>query len=72
MSQLLMRTERDLGFMGSFEARTKKTFIRYLKWDIGIFNGQGLTGTADFDSHKDLITRLFLKPYKISPKSLQN
>ncbi len=68
MSQLLMRTERDLGFMGSFEARTKKIFIKYLKWDIGIFNGQGLTGTADFDSHKDLITRLSLKPYKISPK----
>lgn len=68
MSQLLMRTERDLGVMASFETRTKKTFIKYLKWDIGVFNGQGLAGTADFDSHKDVITRFALKPYKISRK----
>ncbi|MER0440454.1 porin [Emticicia sp. W12TSBA100-4] len=68
MSQLLMRTERDLGVMASFETRTKTTFIKYIKWDIGAFNGQGLAGTADFDSHKDLISRLSLKPYKISPK----
>lgn len=68
MSQLLMRTERDLGVMASFETRTKKTFIKYIKWDIGAFNGQGLAGTADFDSHKDLISRLSLKPYKVLPK----
>lgn len=68
MSQLLMRTERDLGVMASFETRTKKTFIKNIKLDIGAFNGQGLAGTADFDSHKDLISRLSLKPYKISPK----
>ena len=68
MSQILMKTERDLGFMISLEPRTKTNFLKYIKIDAGLFNGQGLSGTADFDSHKDLITRFSIKPYKISPK----
>ncbi len=36
----------------------------------GLFNGQGLTATADFDSHKDFITRLSLKPVPVSKKLL--
>lgn len=68
MSQLLMKIERDMGAMVTFEARTKKSFVKYLKWDLGFFNGQGLTATADFDNHKDLISRFSIKPYKISPK----
>lgn len=66
MSQILMRTERDLGAMVSFEPRRKKDPLRYLKWDAGIFNGQGLTAPGEFDSHKDFITRLSLKPYPLS------
>jgi hypothetical protein len=68
MSQILMRTERDLGAMVSFEPRSKSHPLRYLKWDAGLFNGQGLTAPGEFDSHKDFITRLSLKPYPLSKK----
>jgi hypothetical protein len=40
MSQILMRTERDLGAMISFEPRKKDHPLRYLKIDAGFFNGQ--------------------------------
>jgi len=68
MSQILMRTERDLGAMVSFEPRRRKHHLRYIKWDAGFFNGQGLTAPGEFDSHKDFITRLSLKPYPLSRK----
>src|SRR5882757_7410528 len=61
MSQILMKTERDLGAMLSFEPRKKGHPLRHLKIDAGLFNGPGLAATADFDSHKDLITRIALK-----------
>jgi hypothetical protein len=66
MSQILMKTERDLGVMVSFEPREKDHPLRFLKFDAGLFNGQGLSATTDFDSHKDFITRLALKPVAIS------
>ena len=68
MSQILMKTERDLGAMLSFEPRKKDHPLRYLKIDAGIFNGQGLAASADYDSHKDFITRVALKPYPVSKK----
>ena len=68
MSQILMRVERDMGVMISLEPRTKQSFAKYVKFDIGAFNGQGLTATTDFDNHKDLITRFSIKPYKVFPK----
>ena len=68
MSQILMKTERDLGAMVSFEPRKKDHPLRHLKIDLGFFNGQGLPATADFDSHKDLITRIALKPTPLSKK----
>ena len=68
MSQILMRTERDLGAMVSFEPRRRNHPLRYLKWDAGFFNGQGLTAPGEFDSHKDFITRVSLKPYPLSKK----
>lgn len=66
MSQILMRTERDLGLMVTFESRREGHPLHWLKWDLGIFNGQGLAGPGEFDSHKDLITRLALKPQKLT------
>ncbi len=66
MSQILMKTERDLGAMISFEPRKKDHPLRYLKIDAGFFNGPGLSATADFDSHKDLIARVALKPFPLS------
>ena len=65
MSQILMPGERDLGVMASFEPQDKKNKFYHLKIDAGFFNGQGASGTTDFDSHKDFIGRINLKPYAI-------
>lgn len=70
MSQILMKTERDLGGMVSFEPRKKDHPLRHLKFDIGVFNGQGLAGPGEYDSYKDIISRLSLKPYRLA-KGLQ-
>jgi len=65
MSQLLMKTERDLGAMVSFEPRKKDHPLRYFKLDMGLFNGPGLTAPADYDSYKDFIARASFKPYQL-------
>jgi phosphate-selective porin len=65
MSQILMKTERDIGAMVTFENR-KKTYLKWMKVDLGIFNGQGLAGPTDYDSHKDFIGRVSLKPQKLT------
>lgn len=70
MSQTLMRGEVDLGAMVSFEPRKQDNPLRYIKASVGIFNGQGLTGPAEFDSYKDIIARLALKPYPLSKQIL--
>lgn len=62
LTQILMRTERDMGAMLSLDPRTKGHPLDYIKFDIGLFNGQGMTAPRDFDSHKDLIMRLAHKP----------
>lgn len=68
MSQILMRTERDLGAMISLEPRKKNNPFRLLKFDVGVFNGQGLTGPQEYDSYKDFISRLSLKSYPLSQR----
>lgn len=70
MSQILMPGERDLGAMLSFEPQDKKHPLYHLKLDAGFFNGQGASGTTDFDSHKDFISRLTIKPYVINKAEL--
>src|SRR5215213_2327202 len=71
MSQILMPTERDLGAMISYDKINgkKKSFF---KWDVGAFNGQGLApgGTTDFDSYKDIISRITIKPLSLSKQFL--
>ena len=64
MSQILMPSERDLGAMVSYESQKAGRKDPQLKFDIGLFNGQGKSGPAEFDSYKDLISRLALKPVK--------
>jgi hypothetical protein len=66
MSQILMKTERDLGGMISFDPRRKGHPLCYFKIDAGVFNGQGLAGPSEFDSYKDLIARISLKPFPVS------
>jgi hypothetical protein len=68
MSQTLMKSERDLGAMLTFEPRKKDHKLRYLKMDLGLFNGQGINATGDFDNSKDLIGRIALKPYPLGKK----
>lgn len=65
MSQILMPSERDLGLMVSFEPQKRDHRLGFLKIDAGIFNGQGLSGPTEFDSHKDFISRINIKPLKI-------
>lgn len=67
MSQILMNTERDLGFMVSFNPRKKTAKLKWLNADIGIFNGQGLTGPQDYDGHKDIIARISAKKIDLKP-----
>lgn len=66
MSQILMKTERDIGAMISLEPRKKDSKLRFLKADIGVFNGPGLSSTADYDSHKDIIGRIGIKPRQLT------
>lgn len=66
MSQTLMKVERDLGAMVSFEPRRPDHTLRYFKMDAGFFNGQGLNATQDYDSYKDFIARASWKPYPLS------
>lgn len=66
MSQTLMKVERDLGAMVSFEPRKMEHPLHWLKIDAGLFNGQGLTGSGEYDSYKDFIARAGLKPQAIA------
>ena len=67
MSQILMKGERDLGVMASFEPRKKDNPLKHLKLDAGFFNGQGIPGiNGEYDSYKDFISRLTIKPYKVT------
>ncbi len=65
MSQILMPTERDIGAMITYEPIKNQAKNKFIKLDAGLFNGQGLSGTTDFDSHKDLISRLTTKPIPV-------
>jgi hypothetical protein len=66
MSQILMKTERDLGLMVSLENRRKNGAGKFFRIDAGIFNGQGLTSPGEFDSYKDFIGQVVIKPQEIA------
>ena len=68
MSQILMKSERDLGAMASFDPRKNIGFLQNLKIDLGVFNGQGIVATGEFDNIKDMIARISLKPVHLSDK----
>jgi hypothetical protein len=70
MSQTLMPAERDIGVMVSYESLRRSAKNKFIKLDAGLFNGQGLSGTIDFDSHKDFITRLTVKPIRLQKFSV--
>jgi hypothetical protein len=66
MSQTLMPSERDLGAMVSYEPQKLMQKKLRVKFDLGLFNGQGKSGPGEFDSYKDLISRLTIKPFLLS------
>jgi hypothetical protein len=66
MSQILMKGERDLGAMATFDPRIKVKGLNHLKIDLGMFNGQGINATGEFDNTKDIIGRISLKPVQLS------
>jgi len=61
MSQTLMKTERDLGIMFSLNPRKADSRFKWFAIDLGIYNGQGLAGPAEYDSHKDVVFRISSK-----------
>lgn len=61
MSQTIMNTERDLGFMVSLNPRKATSKMKWFAIDLGIYNGQGLTGPMEYDSHKDIVFRISSK-----------
>lgn len=69
-SQILMPSERDMGAMLTYEPLKQKSKLPAFKFDIGLFNGQGKSGPAEFDSFKDLISRIFIRPAHVS-KNIQ-
>ncbi len=68
MNQTLMKSERDLGAMISFEPRKDIGWLSKIKIDAGLFNGQGINANGDFDNRKDLISRVSLKPVQLNKK----
>lgn len=65
-SQILMPSERDLGAMITYESQKTNRKNPLFKFDVGVFNGQGKSGPAEFDSYKDIISRFSLKPLSFS------
>lgn len=65
MSQTLMKTERDLGIMTTVESRKAGSKWKFLELDFGMFNGQGLIAPGEYDSYKDFIGQVLIKPRKL-------
>lgn len=68
MSQILVKTERDLGFMVSMEKRKKTKGWKFFRIDAGIFNGQGLIAPGEYDNYKDFIGQIVIKPLSLNSK----
>ena len=71
MSQVLMKSERDLGMMGTLDLQNHSGAWKLFKADFGLFNGLGITASGHFDNHKDLIGRLAVKPQSLTPAYLK-
>ncbi len=52
--------------MLTLDARKDNHPLKYLKVDVGMFNGQGINAAGDFDNTKDFIGRVSLKPKKLN------
>lgn len=70
-SQLLMRTERDVGAMLSIEPMKNGGKMHWLRADVAVMNGPGYASTTDYDSHKDVIIRAYSKPQNLGRSKLK-
>ena len=70
MSQILMKTERDLGIMVTVNPHSRTAKYKNLQLDVGIYNGQGLAGPAEYDDAKDLVSRFTIKSTPIPKTNL--
>lgn len=68
MSQILFKTERDLGMMVSIEKRRKSAGWKFFRIDAGLFNGQGLIAPEEYDHYKDFIGQIVIKPQILTKK----
>lgn len=68
MSQILFRTERDLGLMLSFDPQRKDDAFKFLRIEAGFFNGTSVAAPTDYDSNKDFIGRVSVKPIEVGKK----
>jgi hypothetical protein len=66
MSQLLIKSERDLGAIISFDAGKPDHPLKLLRLDAGQFNGKGIYAFGEFDNPKDFIGRIALKPLELT------
>lgn len=67
MSQTLLPGERDMGAMISYETHNNGHSPLF-KFDLGAFNGVGPTGVTDFDSYKDLASRITLREWRLNKR----
>ncbi|MFV0606554.1 MAG: porin [Niabella sp.] len=65
MSQILMKTERDLGALLTFHPRLETQKLKNLQIDLGIYNGQGMAGPTEYDNKKDVISRVAIRNAKL-------
>lgn len=66
MNQIILKSERDLGAMLSYNDRKNAKGLHKIKMDLGFFNGQGVNSGAEFDSKKDIVGRISIKPIPLS------
>lgn len=62
MGHILIKTERDMEEIITFNSRKINNSPKFLKADLGIFNDPVLSSATDYDSHKFIIGRVSIKP----------
>ncbi|MBS1616212.1 MAG: porin [Bacteroidetes bacterium] len=70
-SQILMRGERDLGVKLSLSAEKKSSKLKGFHADLALMNGPGISAHGDYDSHKDVIARVWSSPRSLFHNSLR-
>lgn len=70
-SQILMKGERDLGAMLSLAPTSKASHISWLRADLAVMNGPGISSNGEYDSRKDFILRIWSRPQAFFNKKMR-